>query len=53
MADNRISMPAGFGGLMRFGEEYESKFNLKPVHVVIFLILILGIRIGLGLFLKV
>ena len=52
MADNRINMPAGFGGLMRFGEEYESKFNLKPMHVVIFLIVILAIRVGLGLFLK-
>lgn len=53
MADNKINMPAGFGGLMRYGEEYASKFNLTPIHVVIFLILIVAIRIGLGLFLKI
>ena len=40
MAD-QISMPAGFGGLMRFNEEYESKIMLKPTHVVVFVILIL------------
>jgi preprotein translocase subunit Sec61beta len=50
MADNRISMPAGFGGLMRFDEEYESKFNLKPTSVIAFVILILAFRIFLGLF---
>lgn len=49
MADNKIQMPAGFGGLMRYDEEYESKFPLKPVHVIAFIILIIGFRIGLGL----
>lgn len=45
MADNKINMPAGFGGLMRFTEEYESKFNLKPTHVIVFIILIIGLRV--------
>ncbi len=49
--DNRISTPAGFGGLMRYGEEYTSYINLKPTHVVLFIILIILIRIGLGIFL--
>ena len=53
MTDNRINMPAGFGGLMRYGEEYASKINLKPTHVVVFLILIVAVRVGLGLFLKI
>ena len=47
MADNKINMPAGFGGLMRFTEEYESKFNLKPTHVIVFIILIIGLRVVL------
>ncbi|MCA9487888.1 MAG: hypothetical protein KC516_02915 [Nanoarchaeota archaeon] len=51
MADNKISMPAGFGGLTRFSEEYDSFINLTPTHVVVFVILIVAIRIGLGLFL--
>ncbi len=50
MADNKISMPSGFGGLMRYDEEYESKFPLKPTHIIAFVILIIGFRIGLSLF---
>lgn len=49
--DNKISMPAGFGGLMRFDEEYASKINLKPTHIIVFIILIVAFRIVLGIFL--
>ena len=48
MVDNRINMPSGFGGLMRFNEEYESLFNLRPTHVIIFVVLIVVFRISLG-----
>lgn len=51
MADNKVNMPAGFGGLMRFSEEYESKFNLKPTHVIAFIILVIAFRIALGVWL--
>jgi len=51
MAENTsISMPGAFGGLMRYSEEYESKFPLKPIHVIGFVILIIAFRIGLSLF---
>jgi len=50
MAENKISTPAGFGGLTRFQEEYDSFITLKPTHVIGFVILIVAIRIGLGLF---
>lgn len=46
--DNRVQMPGGFGGLMRFREEYDSKINLKPTHVIIFIILIIIFRVFLG-----
>jgi len=49
MAD-KITMPSGFGGLLRYDEEYESKIMLKPKHIVIFLILILVFYIGLKIF---
>jgi len=45
-----INLPGGFGGLMRFGEEYSSFINLKPVHVMIFVILIILFRISLPFF---
>jgi preprotein translocase subunit Sec61beta len=51
MADSSINMPAGFGGLTRFSEEYATKFSLSPMHVIIFVILIVGFRIALPLFL--
>ncbi len=48
--DNKIQMPAGFGGLMRFDEEYASKINLKPTHVIAFVILIIVFRVFLEIF---
>jgi len=51
MANNPINIPSGFGGLMRFKEEYSSRFNLKPTHVIGFIILIIIFRIFLGIFL--
>jgi preprotein translocase subunit Sec61beta len=47
--DNKIQLPGGFGGLMRYSDEYDSYINLKPVHVIIFIILIIGLRIALPL----
>ena len=44
MAENQINMPGGFGGLMRFDEEYTSKFNLKPTYVIGFVIFIVAFR---------
>jgi preprotein translocase subunit Sec61beta len=51
MADG-LNLPSGTGGLVRFKEEYQSKFNLKPTHVIGFVILILVFRIALGIFIK-
>ncbi len=48
MADNRVNLPSGFGGLVRFNEEYESKFNLKPIHIIVFVAAIVAFRIFLG-----
>lgn len=52
MADSGINVPSGFGGLVKFKEEYESNFNLKPMHVVIFVIAIVVLRIALPFFIK-
>lgn len=52
MADSGINLPSGLGGLVRFKEEYESKFNLRPVHVIVFIVLIVVFRIALQIFVK-
>jgi hypothetical protein len=47
-----MSMPSGMGGLVRFKESYKSRFSLKPVHVIIFIVLILVFRVALGIIFK-
>ena len=46
----QVNMPAGFGGLLRYKEEYPSKLMLKPVHVIVFIILIIVFSIILRIF---
>ena len=42
MAQQGIQMPGAFGGLMRYNEEYKSRFMIKPAYVVLFIILIVA-----------
>ena len=48
MAD--VSMPAGFGGLMRYNEEYNSKFKFGPGAVVAMIIVVIAVVLGLRWF---
>ena len=41
MADNKISIPSGGGGLTRFNEDSGSKVELSPGMVVIFCIVVI------------
>lgn len=50
MAQNKINMPASFGGLMRYNDEYSSKFHLKPAHIIVFIVAIILFVIILKLF---
>jgi preprotein translocase subunit Sec61beta len=52
MADSGVNIPSGMGGLTRFKEEYKSKFNLKPTHVVAFIISLVVFRIVLQFLIK-
>jgi len=49
MAEN-VNMPAGFGGLTRFKEEYNSKFKFGPGVVVGMIIAVIVFVIGLRFF---
>ncbi len=42
MTQQGIHMPSGSGGLMRYNEEYKSAFQLKPTHIILFIILIIA-----------
>ena len=45
MSQDRISMPSGIGGLVRYFEDYKSKIEFKPVWVVVFIIAVMVIEI--------
>ena len=48
--DNKIHMPGAFGGLMRYDEEYNSRFMLSPIQVVGIIIGVIILIIGLKIF---
>ncbi|MBS3172342.1 preprotein translocase subunit Sec61beta [Candidatus Woesearchaeota archaeon] len=41
MADDKVSLPSGMGGLIRYSEEGQSKNEIKPGVVILFIVLIL------------
>jgi len=45
-----VNLPGGFGGLVRFNEEYESKIKFKPSHIIIFIVLIILFVLALNIF---
>lgn len=45
-----VQTPSGFGGLMRFNEEFESKFKMTPGQVIGFLVVIVLFSIALHVF---
>jgi len=48
--DNRINMPSGIGGLVRYFDEYKSKIEIKPGHVLVAIGLIIFLMILLNMF---
>ncbi len=50
MAGEGVNLPGAFGGLVRYNEEYDSKINLKPSHIILFVILIMAFRVLLPFF---
>ena len=47
MAQQRINLPSGSGGLMRFFDEYHSKIRIKPGHIIILSVLVIVIMLFL------
>jgi len=41
--DQKIMLPSSQGGLVRYFDEYKSKIQLKPIHVIILAVVIMGI----------
>lgn len=47
MAQERISMPSSMGGLVRYFDEYKSRIQFKPGHIIVFIIMIILVEIFL------
>ena len=47
MAQPRINLPSGSGGLMRYFDEYHSKIRIKPGHIIILSVLVIVIMLFL------
>ena len=47
---DKIQMPSGMGGLVRYFDEYKSKLTFKPGHIVILCIVVIIIMIVLHLY---
>jgi len=43
--DNKLTMPSGMGGLMRYFDEYKSKIRIKPGHIIIMCVVVIVIMI--------
>ena len=43
--DNKVRMPSGMGGLVRYFDEYKSKIEFKPQHIIILVIIVLVIEL--------
>lgn len=50
MAEPRMRMPSGTGGLVRYFDDYKSKIAFQPVHVLVFIVLMILLTILLHLF---
>ena len=43
--DDKISMPSGIGGLVRYFDDYKSKIEFKPGLIIIFTIIVIIVMI--------
>jgi len=48
MADEKIQMPSSGAGLTRYFDEYKSKIELKPQHVIVIIVLVILIELILN-----
>jgi len=46
--DNKIQMPSSGAGLTRYFDDFHSKIELKPEHVIILIVLIIVVELLLN-----
>jgi preprotein translocase subunit Sec61beta len=48
MAEDKIQMPSSGAGLTRFFDDYKSKIEIKPEHVIVMIVVIILVEILLN-----
>lgn len=48
MAQDKINMPSSMAGLTRYFDDYKSKIELKPEHVIVLIIVVILIEVLLN-----
>lgn len=43
--DNKIRMPSGMGGLVRYFDEYRSKLEFGPGHIIVIAVILIIIEV--------
>lgn len=46
----RIRMPSGTGGLVRYFDEYKSRIRIQPQHIIVLIIILILVIIVLHIF---
>ena len=47
MAQDKIQMPSSGGGLVRYFDDYKTRFDIKPIYVIGFIVLVIIVEIYL------
>ncbi|MBD3354753.1 preprotein translocase subunit Sec61beta [Candidatus Woesearchaeota archaeon] len=50
MANDKVRMPSGMGGLVRYFDEYKSKLTFNPGMIIVLCVIVIIIMIVLHLF---
>lgn len=45
MARDSVQMPSGMGGLVRYFDDVDNKYSIKPGHVILLAVFIMAIMI--------
>ena len=45
MSRDKVSMPSGMGGLVRYFDEYKSKIEFKPGHIIVLCVVVIVIMV--------
>ncbi len=50
MSQEKMRMPSGMGGLVRYFDEYKSKLEFKPGHIIVLALAVIALMVILYTF---